>query len=89
MSMNFKKNWAWFCGLAGPVLAVYAPYIGQLDLTHIPKETHGSAVLVILTGIGLLNMKRPGDHQSDFDTTNLNPPLIPPDRPSSQPDGGK
>ena len=61
MNTNFKKAWGWFCGIAGPPVAVLSPYIA-LCFCSFPIEAMGGALLALLVGIGLDNSLRPQDH---------------------------
>lgn len=65
LSAKAKQAWAWVAGLLTGPIGIYTPYILQLDFSHIPKEAHGSALLLILGGLGLVNAKRPKDHEDD------------------------
>jgi len=65
MKFNAKSAWAWFCGIASGPIMCYAPYISQWNFSKIPPETHGSAVMLVLAGIGLINMKRPSEHSPE------------------------
>lgn len=62
MNWNFKTIWAWVCSIVGPALAVLVPYIAQWNW-NFPPEAKGGALLAILMGVGLVQMKRPGDHK--------------------------
>lgn len=60
--MNWKAFWTWVAGaLAGPI-TVLAPYITEWNW-KLPSEAKGAILLSLLGGLGLVNIKRPQDHQ--------------------------
>lgn len=61
--MNWKSAWAWFCGIAAGPITVLGPYIMAWNW-NIPNEAKGSALFLVLVGLGLVNMKKPSEHDT-------------------------